>query len=165
MVAALHRAVTFWALLGGVLAIAIVLVTAVNVGAFMLDSALKPFGIYVSALPGYEDFVRLAVSAAALSFFPYCQMKRGHVAVELFVQSFPEWLRGALDRFWTFLSAALAVFLAYWMWIGMLESRSDGTVTAILGWSEWPWYFPGIVSMGLWALVSLYQAAGGKSYG
>ncbi|MEP0452668.1 MAG: hypothetical protein ABJD57_07275, partial [Roseibium sp.] len=93
MYSLLQRAISFWALLGGVLVVAIVLVTAVNVGAFILDSILKNFGIFVSALPGYEDFVRLAISAAALSFFPYCQMKRGHVAVELFVQNFPQWLQ------------------------------------------------------------------------
>lgn len=161
----LRRIVTLWALFGGLLVIAIVLVTAVNVGAFILDMSLKPFGIYVSALPGYEDFVRLAVSVAALSFFPYCQMKRGHVAVELFVQAFPRWLRDGLDRLWLFLTVGFALFLGYWMWIGMVETRSDGTVTAILGWAEWPWYFPGIVSMALWALISAAQALGGKAHG
>lgn len=161
----LQRAATYWALLGGVLVIAIVLVTTVNVSAFILDSSLKPFGIYVPALPGYEDFVRLAISVAALSFFPYCQMKRGHVAVELFVQSFPRLLRDGLDRFWLFLTSGLAVFLAYWMWVGMLETRDDKTVTSILGWLEWPWYFPGVVSMALWALISLSQAIGDKPHG
>ncbi|WP_289036166.1 TRAP transporter small permease [uncultured Roseibium sp.] len=165
MYSLLQRAISFWALLGGVLVIAIVLVTAVNVGAFILDSILKNFGVYVSALPGYEDFVRLAVSVAALSFFPYCQMKRGHVAVELFVQAFPQWLQQALDKLWLLLTMALAVFLAYWMWIGMLETRSDNTMTAVLGWSEWPWYLPGVVSMALWALISLAQAFGAKSHG
>lgn len=161
----LQRVATYWALLGGLLVIAIVLVTTVNVSAFILDSLLKPFGIFVPALPGYEDFVRLAISVAALSFFPYCQMKRGHVAVELFVQSFPRLLRDGLDRLWLFLTSGLAVFLAYWMWVGMLETRDDKNVTSILGWLEWPWYFPGVVSMALWALISLSQAFGDKPHG
>lgn len=165
MYSLLQRTISVWALLGGVLVIAIVLVTAVNVGAFTLDFTLRPFGIYVPALPGYEDFVRLAVSAAALSFFPYCQMKRGHVAVDLFVQHFPLWLRTMLDHLWLVLTALLAVFLGYWMWVGMLETRSDNTMTAVLGWVEWPWYLPGIVSMGLWALISVAQFFGGKSHG
>ncbi len=160
-----QRIVSFWALLGGALVIAIVVVTAVNSGAFTLDFALKPFGIYVPGLPGYEDFVRLAISASALSFFPYCQMKRGHVAVDLFVQGMPLWLRNALDHAWLALTAAVALFLAYWMWIGMLETRSDNNMTAILGWLEWPWYIPGIISMALWSLVCLGQFFGGKFHG
>lgn len=165
MYSLLQRAVTFWALLGGVLVIAIVLVTAVNVAAFTLDFSLKPFGLYVPALPGYEDFVRLAISAAALSFFPYTQLKRGHVAVDLFVQAFPLWVRSLLDHLWLACTVVLAIFLGYWMWLGMLETRADNTMTAVLGWSEWPWYFPGIVSMGLWALTALAQFFGGKSHG
>lgn len=161
----LQRVITLWALLGGILVIAIVLVTAVNVGAFTLDFSLKPFGMYVPGLPGYEDFVRLAVSAAGLSFFPYCQMKRGHVAVDLFVQALPLRMRNILDHMWLALTVALAIFLAYWMYQGMLESRSDGTMTAVLGWHEWVWYFPGIISMGLWALIALGQFFGGKSHG
>lgn len=165
MYSLLQRVVTLWALLGGLLAVIIVLVTAVNVGAFTLDFALKPFGIYVPALPGYEDFVRLAISAAALSFFPYTQLKKGHVAVDLFVQAFPNWLQKILDHLWQVLTAVVAAALAYYMWQGMLETRGDNTMTAVLGWQEWPWYFPGVVSMALWSLVALGQVFGGKSHG
>lgn len=157
MYAFLQRIVSGWAFLGGLLVIAIVLVTAVNVGAFLLDSVLKPLGVYVPGLPGYEDFVRLAVSAAALSFFPYCQMRRGHVAVELFVQHLPPLLQSVLDRFWLVLTFALGLFLAYWMVLGLQETRADNTLTSVLGWSEWPWYIPGIISMILWSLVCLAQ--------
>jgi len=165
MFSLLQRVVTLWALLGGLLAIAIVLVTAVNVGAFTLDSIVKPFGFYIPALPGYEDFVRLAISVAALSFFPYTQLKRGHVAVDLFVQNFPLWLRTLLDHIWLAFTAVVAIALAYYMWQGMIETRGDNTMTAVLGWQEWPWYFPGVVSMVLWALVALGQFLGGKSHG
>lgn len=161
----LQRVVTLWALLGGVLAIVIVLVTAVNVGAFTLDSIVKPFGFYIPALPGYEDFVRLAISVAALSFFPYTQMKRGHVAVDLFVQAFPQWLRNFLDHLWPAFTVVVAAALAYYMWYGMLETRNDNSMTAVLGWQEWPWYFPGVISMVLWSLVALSQVFGGRSDG
>lgn len=165
MYAFLQRIVGGWAFLGGVLVISIVLVTAVNVGAFLLDSLLKPLGIYVPGLPGYEDYVRLAVSAAALSFFPYCQLRRGHVSVELFVQHFPPMLQSGLDRLWLLLTTIVAIFLGYWMILGMEETRSDNSLTSVLGWPEWPWYIPGIVSMGLWAAVSLIQTFERKSHG
>ena len=165
MYSLLQRIVTLWALLGGLLAIVIVFVTAVNVGAFTLDFALRPFGIYVPALPGYEDFVRLAISAAALSFFPYTQLKKGHVAVDLFVQTFPRWLQNFLDHLWQAFTVVVAAALAYYLWQGMIETQSDNTMTAVLGWQEWPWYFPGVISMILWSLVALAQVFGGKFHG
>ncbi|MBO0346145.1 TRAP transporter small permease [Roseibium sp. CAU 1637] len=165
MHAFLQRIAGGWAFLGGVLVIAIVLVTAVNVGAFLLDSLLKPMGIFVPGLPGYEDFVRLAISVAALSFFPYCQVRRGHVSVELFVQHFPPTLQNILDRMWLLCTVFVALFLGYWMIQGMLETRADHAMTSILGWDEWPWYIPGIISMALWALVCLIQTFERKTHG
>ena len=78
-----------WALIGGLVLLAIVLVTTANAGAFTLDRLARVFGGTVSGLPGYEDFVRLAISAAALMLLPYCQLRRGHVAVDLFAKWLP----------------------------------------------------------------------------
>ena len=153
----LTTAVTWWALLGGVLVLAITAVTSLNVGAFILDRFGRAFGMYVEGLPGYEDFVRLAISSAALMFFPYCQLKRGHVAVDIFVAGLPGSVQRHLDRVWLVLTAASAVFLGYWMIFGLLESRSDQVTTSILGWPEWPFYAPGVVSLALWAAVAAAQ--------
>ena len=79
MRALLGRIAVWWALLGGVLLFAIVFVTVTNVGGFALDRVARLFGGTVYGLPGYEDFVRLAISAAALMLLPYCQLVRGHL--------------------------------------------------------------------------------------
>ncbi|MBO6759240.1 MAG: TRAP transporter small permease [Roseibium sp.] len=149
-----------WAVLGGVLVLSIMAVTSINVSAFTLDRIVRPFGIDVAGLPGYEDYVRLAVSSAALMFFPLCQARRGHVTVDLFVSWLPPAVRQALDRLWLFAIAGLAAFLAYWMTIGMLETRSDGALSPVLGWPEWPFYAPGVLSLLLWAAVALSQILG-----
>ena len=153
----LERLATGWALLGGMILLAIVLVTVANAGAFGLDRLARLFGGTVSGLPGYEDFVRLAVSAAALMFFPYCQLKRGHIAVDLFAERMPPALRRALDAVSLFGIAALALFLAYWMTQGLAETRADGALSRVLGWPEWPFYLPGILSLALWAAIALLQ--------
>ena len=74
--------VRLWAVAGGAIMLLIVAVTAVNVGAFALDVALRSFGWRIPALPGYEDFVRLAIGPALLMLFPYCQLQRGHIAAD-----------------------------------------------------------------------------------
>ena len=143
--------------LGGLILLAIVAVTAANAGAFALDRVARLLGGTVSGLPGYEDFVRLAVGAAALLFFPYCQLRRGHVAVDFLVGRMPPPLRRALEALWLLGTAALALFLAYWMALGLAETRADGALSRVLGWPEWPFYLPGVLALLLWAAVALLQ--------
>lgn len=152
-----RRLAEVWAIAGGVLLLGIVIVTSVNAGAFAADRAARLWGGTVSGLPGYEDFVRLIIGCAALMFFPYAQARRGHVAVDLFVGYLPAGLRRVLERLWLLVTIALALFLAGWMWSGMLRARSDMLVTGVLGWPDWPFYLPGVASLVLWAVVAAMQ--------
>jgi TRAP-type C4-dicarboxylate transport system permease small subunit len=153
----LERIVLWWALAGGVGLLSIVAATAFNVGAFALDKLLRPFGIEITAFPGYEDFVRLVISAAALMLFPYCQWKRGHVAVDLLVDRMPRSVQRAIDGISLLGMTVLALFVLYWMSIGMIETRDDQAISRVLGWPEWPFYLPGLISLALWALVAALQ--------
>lgn len=152
-----ERLAAGWALAGGVLIIAIMLVTSVNVGAFALDRIARLFDAHVAALPGYEDFVRLAISSAALMFLPYCQHRRGHVAVDLLVSKLPAVLRQSLDRLWLVAIVILALFLAYWMFQGLIETYDDRALSPVLSWPEWPFYIPGLLSLILWAVIAGMQ--------
>ncbi|MEO1318762.1 MAG: TRAP transporter small permease [Pseudomonadota bacterium] len=152
----LATAATWWALLGGAILLLIVAVTSWNVGAF----ALARLGLPAKGLAGYEDAVRLMVSMSALMFLPYCQLQRGHVAVDLFVNALPARTRRGLDRLWLAVTAIAALFLGWWMSVGLVETRIDQTASRILGWPEWPFYAPGILSLMLWAAIAAEQAAG-----
>jgi TRAP-type C4-dicarboxylate transport system permease small subunit len=154
----LERVVLVWALLGVVGLLLIVGATALNVGAFTLDALARPFGGSVGVFSGYEDFVRLMISAAALMLFPYCQLRRGHVAVDLFVERLPIGVQRAIDAISLIATALLVLFLLYMMWIGMLETRADGAISRVLGWPEWLFYPPGLISLALWAAVAAIDA-------
>jgi TRAP-type C4-dicarboxylate transport system permease small subunit len=154
----LERVVSWWALLGGVGLLLIVGATAFNVGAFAADMVARRFGGSVAAFPGYEDFVRLMVSAAALMLFPYCQLRRGHVAVDLLVERMPQSVQRAIDAISLIGMTLLVLFLLYWMVIGMAETRADHAVSRVLEWPEWPFYLPGLISLALWALVAAVDA-------
>ena len=154
----LGRIATVWALLGGAILMTIVLATVFNVGALAVARVLAPLGLGPSGVAGYDDFVRLLVSAAALMLFPYCQLQRGHVAVDLLFDRFSARLQRRLETLWLLAMAAVAAFLFYWMVQGMLDARSFGTVAAVLGWAEWPFYLPGLLSVALWAAVALNDA-------
>ena len=154
----LERVVTWWALLGGIGLLLIVGATAFNVGAFAADMVARAFGGSVAAFPGDEDFVRLIISAPVLKRFPYCQLPRGHVAVNLFVERMPQSVQRAIDVVSLIGMTLLALFLLYWMVIGMVETRADHAVSRVLEWPEWPFYLPGLVSLALWALVAADDA-------
>ena len=154
----LERVVLWWALLGGVGLLLIVGATAFNVGAYAADMVARSFGASVAAFPGYEDFVRLMISAAVLMLFPYCQLRRGHVAVDLLVERMPQSVQRAIDAVSLIGMTLLVLFLLYWMAIGMAETRADHAISRVLGWPEWPFYLPGLVSLALWALVAAVDA-------
>lgn len=153
-----QRLVTWWALVAGAVLLLVVLVTTVNVAAFSLDKVARLFGANVAGLPGYEDFVDLAVGAAALMLMPYCQLRRGHVAVDLFVNMAPRAVQKALDTASLAAISALSLFLAYWMMAGLQETRDDGALSPVLGWPMWPFYIPGVASLLLWSAVAAIQA-------
>jgi TRAP-type C4-dicarboxylate transport system permease small subunit len=155
---ALERIVLWWALAGGVGLLLIVGATAFNVGAFALDMLARRYGGEVTAFPGYEDFVRLMISASALMLFPYCQLKRGHVAVDLLVERMPRSVQRVIDAIALIGMTALALFLLYWMSIGMVETRDDQAISRVLGWPEWLFYPPGLISLALWAVVAAIDA-------
>jgi len=151
----IERVTLVWTVLGGGLLLLIVLVTALNVGAYALDAIAGIWGGSVPALLGYEDLITYTVGVAVLMLFPYCQLRRGHVAVDLFVAHLPRRLRLAIARTSLAGMALLVVLLLYWMTLGMFESRADNVVAPILGWPEWPFYLPGLVSLGLWLAIVL----------
>lgn len=150
----LYKAASWFAVAGGLLALLIALVTIVNVTAFGLDKIARLFDANVPAIIGYEDFVSMIVSSAALMFFPYCQAKRGHVAVDVFISLFPGWFPRVVDTLSGILMTCLALFLGYMMVNGLIEVHGDNTLSAILGWPTWPFYVPGIISMFLWAAIA-----------
>ncbi|MEM1346772.1 MAG: TRAP transporter small permease subunit [Pseudomonadota bacterium] len=157
MLARLERLAALWALAGGAVLLAIVAVTAANAAAFGLDKLARLAGLSVAGLPGYEDFVRLAIGAALPMFLPYTQARRAHLAVDFCARALGPRLNRWIERASLALTALAAWFLAYWMVIGMAETRADGVLSRVLGWPEWPFYAPGAVSLALWGAVALAQ--------
>lgn len=146
----IERAAAFWALAGGAALLVIVALTLVNAIGFTADR----LGAEVGGLPGYEDVVSLLVAGAALSFFPWCQARRGHVRVDLFASALPRAAQRGLDRVWLALIVVASLFLAWMMTLGAIETWRDGALSRVLGWPVWPFYLPGIVSLALWAAVA-----------
>ena len=151
-----------WATAAGLILAAIVGVTTVNAALFLADRVAGVWGGDIAGLPGYEDAVRLLLSAAAPMFLPWCQARRGHVVAEILGRGEGGFARG-LDRLWAGATAFLCAFLGWFMAQGLAEARADGVLSPVLGWPEWPFYLPGLVSLALWGAIAGTQAAGAEA--
>jgi len=153
----IERLVVGWAIAGGLFTLAIVLVTTTNILLFAMDRVARIFGGVLSGLPGYEDFVSLTVSCAALMFIPLCQLRSGHIAIDFFTERLSRRAQATLDRIWSAAMGLMALFLGFWMFQGMAEARADNGLSPVIGWPIWPFYIPGVLSLLLWALVAVLQ--------
>lgn len=153
----LRKVCLWWVYLSGVLLLLVVMTTVINITAFGLDKVARIFDSSVYGLSGYEDFVRLLISCIALMFFPWAQAQRGHVSVDFFAAKFSKKFQQTLDIFWLSCTLLLVIFLGVLMFLGLLESKADGALSSVLGWAEWPFYIPGIISLILWAAVLCFQ--------
>ena len=135
----------------------IVFLTGINILGFSLDRVFRLFGSSFPGVSGYEDIVTMAIGVAALSMLPYCQLKDGNVAVDLFVSKTPLWLQNFIDRTTAILMILVVTFLLRMLVYGTLEVKSDGDLTQVLGIPVWPFMCVSIVSCLLWLAASLLK--------
>jgi TRAP-type C4-dicarboxylate transport system permease small subunit len=145
VVAALAR---WWALAGGAVLLGVVGLTATSVVRDMLWRA---------PIPGDFELVQVSCAVAVFSFLPYCQLRRGNVAVDLFTLRAPARLRAALDAAGSLLMLLLALLLLWRMSHGAADYHDPyfPEVTPILGIPIWLAFPPILVSLALWAAASL----------
>lgn len=139
-------AIEAWALLGGVLLLGVVLMTAWSV------TASAMFG---TPVPGDFEMVQVGVAVAAFSFLPYCQLTGANVTADIFTsRASPPWIAA-----FTLLAALVALgFSAILLWrmrAGLDDYMEYEEVTPILGFPIWVAYLPILVSLALLALAAL----------
>ncbi len=146
---AVATAVMIWALLGGVLLLAVVVMNVASVlGAL--------FGWPV---PGDFELTEMGVAVAAFAFLPYCQLTRSNVTADIFTQrSRPRTL-----AFLSFLGSVIALLFALlmlWrMYDGMLDQKNYSYETSILQIPVWLAYIPILGSFALLAVAALTTLA------
>ena len=93
---------------------------------------------------------------AVFAFLPWCQLNRGHVTVDIFVNGFSARARAALTLVGHFALFAAATVIAWRLWLGMQDKLSYGEETYELGLPLGLGFAAAMVGAAFFALTALY---------
>ncbi|MEI2387005.1 TRAP transporter small permease [Breoghania sp. JC706] len=151
-------AIRSWAILGGFLIIALVLMTTASViSGFLFD---KPF-------PGDFELVELGVAVAVFSFLPFCQLTGANVTVDIFTAWASPRLVDGFKLVSSLIAGAFALLLLTTMYDGMEYYRQYNEVTPILEvpiWSVFPAILFSLALLAVASLITLIEAVQGLAH-
>jgi TRAP-type C4-dicarboxylate transport system permease small subunit len=135
-----------WALLGGCLLLAVVLMTVYS--AFTGFAFARPF-------PGDFELTEMGVALAAFAFLPYCQLSFANVSADIFTaRASPSAIRW-LDRLGSLIAMVFSALLIWRTWAGMIDYQTYLEVTTILQLPIWYAFVPVLVSLLLLFIAAL----------
>lgn len=139
------RIITGWAVLGGCVLLAVVLMNTYSV---IGNQFARPF-------PGDFEMTEIGIAIAAFTFLPYCQLTGANVTADIFTsRASPRWI-ALFSLAASVVALAFSVLLLWRMYAGMLDQREYGYETAILQFPNWLGWIPVLISLVLLILASL----------
>lgn len=110
-------------------------------------------------VPGDYELAQIAVAVAISLCLPWCQWRRGHVAVDFFTANLAPRRQIRLDAGGALLLALVCALLAWRLAVGALDMRAVGETTMIVGFPLWLGYAAMLPGLALAALAGLAVAA------
>jgi TRAP-type C4-dicarboxylate transport system permease small subunit len=151
---ALSRAVVgmarWLAILGGVVLIAITVMTVVSI----TGRAFISFGL--GPVPGDFELVEAGAAFAVFAFLPWCQINRGHATVDVFTSYLSPAVNRVIDFLTELLMTAAIVLIAWRLWYGMLDKIRYNETTFILQFPVWWGFAIAMFAAAVGVLVSLF---------
>jgi len=145
----LDRLTAAVAVIGGLISLGI----AVAVTASVVSRNLRDEGI-----PGDFEYVQMGTAIAVFCFLPYCQLRRGNIVVDSFSTYWPPRLRALVDALWDLVYAAIMGLIAWSLFHGAADIRSNGTATMVMGTPIWPAVLACAVLCAFLSLICLASA-------
>ncbi len=140
-----RKAIHGWALMGGLMLLAVVLMNVVSV---IGGVVWKPF-------PGDFELTEIGVAVAAFAFLPYCQLEGANVTADIFTARASPAALAFFRRLAAIVALAFSLLLLWCMFQGMASQREYGYTTAILQFPIWLAFLPILLSLVLLALAAV----------
>jgi TRAP-type C4-dicarboxylate transport system permease small subunit len=138
-----------WALFGGALLCAVVLMNVYSV----LSAAFvgRPF-------PGDFELTEVGVAIAVFAFLPYCQLTGANVTADIFTSGASARMIAVLKAVAAIVALCFSAILVWRMSAGLLDQMAYGYTTTILQFPHWVAFIPILFSLVLLAIASLMTA-------
>lgn len=149
---AIRKIIEYWALAGGLLLFAVVLVNSVSLAG---NIALN------QPVPGDFEIVEVAVAVAVFAFLPYCQITGANVTADIFTVWAGPRVLGALKVLASLIALGFGILLLWRMSYGLADYREYREVTTIYQFPIWFAFIPILFSLFLLTLaclVTLYES-------
>lgn len=147
---------TALALAGGVLLLAVALLTVVSVlGRWLVNAPLM----------GDIELVQLGVATAIALFLPYCQLHASHLVVDFFTARSSGPLQERLDALGSFAAGLVFLVLAWRAAVGVAELRAASETTMVLGIPLWLPYAAMVVGLALAGIAGVTRSGARPPHG
>ena len=141
-----RKVIEVWALAGGVLLLAVVLVNAWSLGGSILFGA---------PVPGDFEIVEVGVAVAVFAFLPYCQLTGANVTADIFTAGAGPRTLAVLTLLSSLIALGVSLLLLWRMSLGMQDFLEYEEQTTIYQFPLWIAFVPILISLGLLAVASL----------
>ncbi len=144
----IHRAALALALAGGLVLVAMTLLTVASItGRGLIWLGLGP-------VPGTYELIEMGGAFAVFSFLPWCQLQRGHVTVDLFMERLGRRANLIVDVLANLLLTLAAAVILWRLWLGLMDKARYGETSFILGIPLWIGYSAAALGAVLFVAVS-----------
>lgn len=145
----LNRVAWLFALLGGVIALAVALMVVVSITG--RATMAKP-------IQGDVELTQFAIALAISLSLPWCQIHGGNIVVDYFTQRLPQRAIAWLDAVGALMLTAMGALLSWRAAVGAIGSRQTFEATMILDLPMWWVYASLSPGLALAAFIGLVQA-------
>ena len=132
---------------------ALTLVTVVTVIS-VVGRLLIPLGL--GPVPGDFEIVQAGVLFAVFCFMPWCHLDRGHAIVAIVTDRFPVRSSAVLEFIWDAAMMIAASFIAWRLWVGLIDKVGNRESTFILRVPLWIIYSGGLIGALIFVIVTIY---------
>lgn len=152
----IERACTWVAIAGGIVMLGFTIVSVLSI----LSRSL-----FSSPLLGDFELVERGTAIAVFAMLPYCHLRGGHVAVDMFVGMFPPAMRHFLAVASDVLFAVVAGLMTWRLALGGINQYEFNDMSMMLQIKTWWVFVPVVLSMALLTLVCVVRALrGGRKF-
>ncbi|MEX0731774.1 MAG: TRAP transporter small permease [Aquisalimonadaceae bacterium] len=146
------------ALCGGILLIFLAAMSVVSILGRWL-AGIPPIATtfsWVGTVPGDFELMEMGNAIAVFLFLPYCQLRYGHVAVDIFISPASPRLRALITLLVNLLFTVVAALMTWRLYLGMEEKVMYGETTMMLGLPMWYGFAPSVAMLGFLTVVCSY---------